>query len=263
MAAMSTPLSVRLEALLMPRAVGFLGQVLLAGLALLRGRGRFRARDLARVLADAGARALPIITVVNLLVGAIFAFVGAVQLVKFGAGIFVADLVAISVSREMAAVITAVVMAGRTGASFAAELATMQTNEEVDALEVLGLDAVDYLVLPRVIALVSMMPLLYIYACFMGLIGGMAVGTGMLDLAHTAYLDRSFDALSWAHVGLGLSKSLVFGMLIAMTGCYSGLYAQRNAAGVGSATTKAVVAGIVGVIVLDSGFAICANALGL
>lgn len=267
MAAMGTLSASRVTALfsavLRPRAVGFLGAVLISGVEMLRGRGRFRARDLGKVLADTGARAMPIITLVNLLVGAIFAFVGAVQLVKFGAGIYVADLVGISVSREMAAVITAVVMAGRTGAAFAAELATMQTNEEIDALDVLGLDAVDYLVLPRVIALILMMPLLYLYALFTGLLGGLVVGSGMLDIAASAYLDRSFDALTWAHVGLGITKALVFGMLIAMTGCYYGLYADRNAAGVGVATTRAVVAGIVGVIALDSAFAVCANALGI
>lgn len=253
----------RLGAMLAPGAVAFLGEVLLAAGAWLGGRGRFRARDLMRVIAACGAQALPIVTVVNVLVGAILAFVGAVQLVKFGAGIYVADLVGISVSREMAAVITAVVMAGRTGAAFAAELATMQTNEEVDALKVLGLDAVAYLVLPRVLALVLMMPLLYVYACFTGLLGGLVVGAGMLHLAPTAYLDRSFDALTYAHVGLGMAKSVVFGGLIALTGCYAGLNASRNAAGVGVATTRAVVVGIVGVIAIDAVFAVCANALGV
>ncbi|WKB50954.1 MlaE family ABC transporter permease [Eleftheria terrae] len=253
----------RLAILLPVRPVTFLGAVLLSAGAALRGVWHFRMRDLVRVTADSSARALPIVTVVNVLVGAILAFVGAVQLVKFGAGIFVADLVGIAVAREMAAVITAVVMAGRTGAAFAAELATMQTNEEVDALEVLGLHAVDYLVLPRVLALLLMMPLLYVYGCVTGLIGGMLVGVGMLELAPTAYMDRSFEALSWAHLGLGFSKSLVFGALIAITGCYYGLFSQRNAAGVGAATTQAVVVSIVGIITLDAVFAVCANALGV
>lgn len=245
------------------RAVSFLGQVLLATAAGLRRGWRFPARDLSRISADCSARALPIVTVVNVLVGAILAFVGAVQLVKFGAGIYVADLVGIAVSREMAAVITAVVMAGRTGASFAAELATMQTNEEIDALEVLGLHAVDYLVVSRVVALLLLMPLLFVYGCATGLLGGMLVGVGMLDLAPAAYFDRTFQALSWEHVGLGLVKSFVFGALVAMTGCYYGLYAQRNAAGVGLATTQAVVVSIVGIIALDAVFAVCANALGV
>ena len=163
----------------------------------------------------------------------------------------------------MAAIITAVVMAGRTGAAFAAELATMQANEEVDALEVLGLDAVDFLVLPRVLALLLMMPLLYVYGCVTGLIGGMVVAAGMLDISATAYLDRTLVSLTYEHIGLGFAKSFVFGALIGLVGCYSGLYAQRNAAGVGVATTNAVVVSIVCIIVLDAVFAVCANALGI
>ena len=250
-------------ALLPTRQVAFLGHVLLSAADAAAGRGRFRAKDLWRVTADCSARAVPIVTVVNILVGAILAFVGAVQLVKFGAGIYVADLVGIAVAREMAAIITAVVMAGRTGAAFAAELATMQANEEVDALEVLGLDAVDFLVLPRVVALLFMMPLLYVYGCVTGLVGGMVVAGGMLDISPAAYLDRTLLALDWSHLGLGFSKSFVFGALIGMVGCYTGLYAERNAAGVGIATTNAVVVSIVGIIVLDAVFAICANALGV
>ena len=253
----------QLAALLPTRPVAFLGHVLLSAAAGMAGHRRFRTKDLGRVMADCSARAVPIVTVVNVLVGAILAFVGAVQLVKFGAGIYVADLVGIAAAREMAAIITAVVMAGRTGAAFAAELATMQANEEVDALEVLGLDAVDFLVLPRVMALLFMMPLLYVYGCVTGLLGGMLVAAGMLDISPAAYLDRTLLALDWSHLGLGFSKSFVFGALIGLVGCYSGLYAQRNAEGVGVATTNAVVVSIVGIIVLDAVFAVCANALGI
>lgn len=245
------------------QAVAFLGQVGLSAAAALRSGKAFRRSDFLRVAADSSARSLPIVFVVNLLVGAILAFVGAVQLVKFGAGIYVADLVGIAVAREMAAVITAVVMAGRTGAAFAAELATMQTNEEIDALEVLGLHAVDYLVLPRVLALLLLMPLLFIYACLTGLLGGLLVGAGMLHIAPAAYFDRSFEALSMTHLGLGFAKSFVFGALVAITGCYYGLYASRSPAGVGEAATRTVVIGIVGIITVDAVFAVCANALDL
>lgn len=249
------------------RRVAFTGDVALACLRGFKGRGNggwnFRPADFARVLADSSARALPIVLVVNLLIGAILAFVGAVQLVKFGAGIFVADLVAIAVAREMAAVITAVVMAGRTGAAFAAELATMQSNEEVDALEVLGLAAMDHLVVPRVMALLLMLPLLYAFGCAAGLMGGFAVGASMLHLSPTAYFDRSLGALTFAHLGLGFTKAIAFGALVAWAGCYFGLHAPRSAAGVGEATTRAVVAGIVGVIALDAVFAVCANALNI
>ena len=245
------------------RGITFLGSVILAISRGLPNHWRFRSQDMTRVLADCSARALVIVAVVNVLVGAILAFVGAVQLVKFGAGIFVADLVAIAVSREMAAVITAVVMAGRTGAAFAAELATMQANEEVDALEVMGLNALDHLVVPRVLALLLMMPLLYAYGCVAGLLGGFSVGASMLSLAPAAYLDRSLEAMSFQHLGLGFSKAIAFGALVAIAGCYYGLNAERNAAGVGRATTRAVVTGIVGVIALDAVFSVCANALGV
>lgn len=243
--------------------VSFLGEVIVSGVAGLGGKWRFRLADFVRVLADCSWRAVPIVAVVNFLVGAILAFVGAVQLAKFGAGIFVADLVGIAVAREMAAIITAVVIAGRTGAAFAAELASMQANEEIDALEVLGLPAVDFLVLPRVMSLLAMMPFLYVFACLTGVIGGMVVSVSMLDISAAAYLQRSSDALTWTHIALGAGKSLTFGALIGMVGCYFGIYAKRNAAGVGVATTGAVVTSTVGIIVLDAVFALCANALGL
>lgn len=253
------------ETMLTPvqQAITLLGDTLLAVWRGTRRGWQFRPQDFARILADASARALLIVLVVNVLVGAIIAFVGAVQLLKFGAGIFVADLVAIAISREMAAVITAVVMCGRTGAAFAAELATMQTNEEIDALAVLGLNAVDYLVLPRVLTLLFMMPLLYLFGCVGGLVGGFAVSSSLLDLAPVAYFDRSVAALTYTHLGLGFFKSMAFGLLVSLAACFHGLYAPRNAAGVGSATTHAVVAGIVGVIALDAVFAVCADALGI
>jgi phospholipid/cholesterol/gamma-HCH transport system permease protein len=245
------------------RPVAFFGAVLLAIGAVFGGRQAMSARDLGRVAADASARALMIVIVVNALIGAILAFVGAVQLVKFGAGIYVADLVGIAVAREMAAVITAVVMAGRTGAAFAAELAAMQTNEEIDALEVLGIDPLAFLVLPRMLSLLLLMPLLYVYACIAGLAGGLLVSAGMLDLAPAAYLDRTLEILDASHLGLGGMKSLVFGALVGVIGCYCGLHAQRSADGVGRAATQAVVASIVGIIVLDAAFAVGANALGI
>lgn len=243
--------------------VSFIGELLLALRAVATGAQRVSGRDLGRVAADASSRALPIVLVVNLLVGAILAFVGAVQLVKFGAGIYVADLVGIAVAREMAAVITAVVMAGRTGAAFAAELATMQANEEIDALKVLGIDPMAFLVLPRVACLLLLAPLLYVYAGIAALAGGLVVGSAMLGIAPAAYIDRSFDILDFDHINLGLAKSVVFGGLLGAIGCWCGLSAQRSAAGVGQATTRSVVASIVAIIVVDALFAIAANQLGI
>lgn len=272
MAGPQAPWDERIAAYVLARVSACLGPLVFFGEVLLaarprapagRPRRRFQRQDFLRVLASSGAGALPIVTLVNILVGAIIAFVGAVQLVKLGAGALVADMLSIAVAREMAAVITAVVMAGRTAAAFAAELATMQTNEEVDALEVLGVNPVAWLVLPRVLALLLMMPLLYAYAVLMGLFGGFLVGTAVMELNPAAYIERGLQALQWTHLLLGLCKSLAFGVFVALAGCYFGLHAQRHAAGVGEATTRAVVAGIVGVIVIDAIFAVCANALDI
>lgn len=239
------------------------GEVLLSAGRFVRGKARYDRDEIWEVFQISGASALPVVTLVNLLVGAILAFVGAVQLMKFGAEVFVADLVSIATVREMAAVITAVVLCGRTGAAFAARIATMQGNEEIDALKTLGVSPVDFLVLPRVLALTLMTPLLYIYSCGVGLAGGWLVGVGMLDLSTTQYWDRTAESLALNHFLLGGSKSFVFGALVAFCGCYHGLRAGRSAAGVGQATTAAVVSGIVGVIVVDAVFALCAYALDI
>lgn len=244
------------------KPVTFLGEVVLASVRSAT-HWQVRRQDLIRVVAESGARSLVIVAIVNALVGAILAFVGAVQLVKFGAGIYVADLVSIAVTREMAAVITAVVVAGRTASAFAAELATMQAEEEIDALRVLGIDPLAYLVLPRILALVIMMPLLYIYGCVASLLGGLIVAALMLDINAAAYVERVLRASPLSFVMLGLTKTVFFGALISLGACYTGLNASRDAAGVGQATTKAVVTGIVGVIALDALFAVCANSLGI
>lgn len=244
-------------------AVCFLiGETLLRGGAALRGRARMRATDVWQLIREAGPGALAIVAIVNGLVGGILAFVGAVQLRRFGAEIYVADLVGIAMTREMAAVMTAIVMAGRTGGAYAAHIATMQGNEEIDALQALGIPTGDYLVLPRVVALVLMMPLLYLYACAIGLIGGLVVGMATLDLTATAYLVETQQAIAGRQFLFGLVKSVAFGALVALAGCHIGLKAGRSAADVGRAATSAVVAGIVGVIALDAVFAVCADALG-
>lgn len=243
--------------------VTLLGEVVIAVGQLLRGKATYYRTDAWAVLQACGADALPIVGLVNLLVGAIIAFVGSVQLQQFGAGELLADGVALATVREMAAVITAVVLSGRTGAAFAAQIATMQGNEEIDALRVMGVPVVEFLVLPRVLALALMTPLLYLYACAVGILGGFLVGTGMLDLSLANYAERTVNALNWHQFAIGITKSFVFGALVAMAGCYYGLRAGRNAAAVGEATTSAVVTGIVGVIVVDAIFAVCANALGI
>jgi phospholipid/cholesterol/gamma-HCH transport system permease protein len=243
--------------------VALLGQVVLFLPRFFAGRARIRRAELVEVLAESGSRALVIVAVVNLLMGAILAFVGAVQLKTFGAGIYVANLVGIASVRELTPILTAIVLAGRTGASFAASIATMQGNEEIDALTTLGVSPSEFLVLPRVVALSLLMPLLYVYGCMFALLGGMVVSTPMLDVSATAYAAQTQHAIAGAHFAIGGLKAFVFGALVALIGCHYGLRAPRSAAGVGSATTSAVVTSIVGVIALDAVFAVCANALGV
>ncbi len=243
--------------------VALVGETALETCGAVTGRARTRTIDVLQLVLEAGADALGIVAIVNVLVGAIIAFVGAMQLRRFGAGIYSADLVGIATAREMAPIITAVVMAGRTGAAYAAHLATMQGNEEIDALNVFGIPVYDFLVLPRIIALMTMMPLLYLYACALGLFGGFIVSIATLDLTSAAFLTELRAAVTYRQFAIGLTKSFTFGALVALVGCHIGLRAGRSAADVGHAATRAVVVGIVGIIALDAVFAVCTNALGI
>jgi phospholipid/cholesterol/gamma-HCH transport system permease protein len=233
-----------------------------SGAAILK-RARTRSTDVFQQVCEAGAAALGIVAVVNGLVGAIIAFVGAIQLRRFGAGIYIADLVGIGMAREMAAIMTGVVMAGRTGGAYAAHLATMQGNEEIDALKAFGIPVYDFLILPRIIALVCMMPLLYLYGCVIGILGGYVVSIATLDLTSTSFLEELRHAIAGKQFAIGLAKSVSFGALIALAACHIGLSAGRSAADVGHAATTAVVVGIVSIIILDAIFAVCTNALGI
>jgi phospholipid/cholesterol/gamma-HCH transport system permease protein len=238
------------------------GQVLQTGAAVF-GRARMRRVDLLACLYDAGIAALPMVALVNVLVGGILAFVGAIELRRFGADIYIANLVGIAQVREMAAVMTAIVMSGRTGGAYAAEIASMQGSNELDALTVLGIPVQDYLILPRVLALTLMTPLLYLYGSFVGILGGFAVAVTMLDISPQLFIAQTRGAVTIDQVVFGLTKSVAFGALIAIAGCRIGLKAGRSATDVGHAATSAVVAGIIGVIMLDAVFAVCANALGV
>jgi phospholipid/cholesterol/gamma-HCH transport system permease protein len=244
-------------------ATALIGETAMRTTAAVLGRARTRAVDVLQFMREAGAGALLIVAICNGLVGAILAFVGAVQFRRFGAGIYVADLVGIAVVREMAAVMTAIVMAGRTGGAYAAHIATMQGNEEIDALKTFGISPFDFLVLPRIVALVTMMPLLYVYGCSVGLLGGYLVGVATLDLTPSAFLVELQNAVAGREFAIGLVKSVTFGALIALAGCHIGLRAGRSAADVGHAATSAVVAGIIGVIALDAVYAACTDALGI
>jgi phospholipid/cholesterol/gamma-HCH transport system permease protein len=244
-------------------AVGFLGETVLAFGALVRGRARFRRVDLLHAFEVTGVGALAIVALINFLVGAVLAFVGAVQLQPFGASIYVANLVAIAVARELGPLMTGIVMAGRTGAAFAAVLGTMTANEEVDALRTMGLRPMEFLTLPRVLATALMMPALVAYADLMGLLGGLFVGVTTLKLGPIEYFRQTQGALGLSHVWIGLGKSVVFGGLVALAGCYYGLRSGRDAGSVGQATTKAVVMGIVLVVEADAVFTVLLHMLGL
>jgi phospholipid/cholesterol/gamma-HCH transport system permease protein len=243
--------------------LGFVGESFLAFLRLLRGKSRFRRRDFFIILQDCGAHALPIVSLISLLVGLIFAFVGAVQLVMFGAQIYVASLVAIAMVRVMGAVMVGIVMAGRTGAAFAAHLGTMQVNEEIDALNTLGISPIEFLVLPRMLALALMMPLLCVYADLVGILGGFIVGVGMLDLNVIEYYQQTKASVSLTDFWIGLFHSFVFGLLVALAGCLRGMQCGRSAAAVGHATTSAVVTGIVSIIVATALITVICNVLGI
>jgi phospholipid/cholesterol/gamma-HCH transport system permease protein len=227
----------------------FLGDASLALLRLARRKARFRRSDLLLEMQDCGARSLAIVSLVNVLVGLILGFVGAIQLRLFGAQIYVAHLVGIATVRDIGAIMTGVIVTGRTGASFAAQLGTMQVNEEIDALRTLGLSPVDFLVLPRVLALSLMMPLLCLYADIMGILGGLLVGVVMLDITPVQYWLETRRAIHVQDLLIGIFMSVVFGVVIALTGCLRGLQCGRSAAAVGAATTSAVVTGIVSIVV--------------
>jgi phospholipid/cholesterol/gamma-HCH transport system permease protein len=226
------------------------------------GRTHFQWPDLRELVRSTGPSALPIIGLVNLLVGAIIAFIGAAQLRRFGAQIYISNLVGVSVVRELAVVITAIVLAGRTGGAYAARIATMQSNEEIDALVVLGVNVRRYLVLPMVLSLALMTPLLYVYGCAAGLLGGMMVAASTLDVSPFVFAIELTQAVSLVQLVFAAFKAVIFALVIGLVSCNVGLRAERSAAAVGRAATEAVVASIVCVIAADSLFAVCATALG-
>lgn len=243
--------------------VGFIGEASIALARFCFGKARFRHVDLMIALQECGPKALPIVTLISLLIGLILAFVGAIQLRQFGAQIFVADLVAIAMAREMAAIMTGIIMAGRTGAAFAAQLGTMQVNEEIDAFRTLGFSPMEFLVLPRMLALILMMPLLTIYANLLGILGGGLVGVVMLDLTPTAYYVQTIAAVGLTDFAIGIFKGLVFGIVVALTGCLKGIQSGRSASAVGNAATSAVVVSIVLIVVIDGLFALITSLLGI
>jgi phospholipid/cholesterol/gamma-HCH transport system permease protein len=243
--------------------VSFFGEVVLAFARLVAGRTRMRGRDLLLLMQQVGAEALPIVSLISVLVGLILAYVGAIQLAQFGAGVYVADLVAIAMAREMAGMMTGIVMAGRTGAAFAAQLGTMTVNEEIDALRTAAVPPIDFLVLPRMLALVLMMPLLTLYATVMGMLGGGIIGVTLLDLAVLEYLNQTRNAVDLVDLATGLFKAAVYGVIVGVSGCLRGLQCARSAAAVGEVTTSAVVTGIVFIVIASATLTVIYQILGI
>ena len=241
----------------------FLGEMTITFVGFFRMKVRFRAVDLFLLIQQCGAQALPIVTLISFLVGVILAFVGAVQLKQFGAQIYVADLVGIAMVHDMAAMMTGIIMAGRTGAAFAAQLGTMKVTQELDAFTTMGFSPLEFLVLPRVIALVLMMPLLCFYSDFVGILGGAVIGVGMLDLSWTTYFDETMNAISLSDVFGGVFKGAVYGVLIALAGCLRGMQCGSSSSAVGDAATSAVVTGIVAIVVACGIFAVVFYVLGI
>jgi len=241
----------------------FIGDTTIALSELVRGSARYRIVDLMQNISDCGPGAVGIVTLISFLVGVILAFMGAVQLQQFGASIYVADLVGIGMLREMGAMMTAIIMSGRTGAAFAAQLGTMKVTQEVDALTTMGISPFQFLLLPRVVALVLMIPLLCLYSDLMGIVGGAFVGVSMLGISPTSYMRETIHALSMTNLVLGLIKATVYGALIAAAGCLRGFQCGNSSSAVGDAATRAVVTSIVLVVVACGVFAVVTNFLGI
>lgn len=250
--------------LAMLSVVSFWGEWVLSVFRLITGRSKSRFRDFTKSCRACGASALPIVTLISFLTGLTMGFVGSVQLEKFNAKIYIADLVSLAMVREMGALMVAIVMAGRTGASFAAELGSMKINEEIDSMRTFGISPMDFLILPRTLSLILMIPLLTIYADVVGILGGLVVGTLVMDFSVIHYFEQTQVALhSMWEVYSGLIKSIFFGLIIGLVGCYKGMNAGNDSSSLGRAVTASVVVSITLVVITDALFEISFSYLDL
>lgn len=243
--------------------LAFVGECVISQIRLIKNPGRFRWNDCLEEMQQCGAMALPIVSLISVLVGMTLAYTGALILRQYGGDIYVADLVGISMVREMGALMTGIVLAGRTGAAFAAHLGNMKANEEIDAFQTLGISPVDFLVMPRLIALGLMMPLLGLYSNCLGILGGMMVAKSVLEIPPAAYWVEMLTIVDMSDVMAGVVKAVTFGVIVGVAGCLRGLQAERSAAGVGKATTSAVVTAILFIIVADAMYAVLFDILGI
>ncbi len=244
-------------------SLAFMRQTFSSLIHFFAGTAIFRSKDFWFIFADCSYKAVGIVSLVSFLVGLILAFVGALQLKTFGAGIYVASMVALGMTRIMAAIMVGIIMAGRTGSSYAATLGTMQVNEEIDALKTLGIKITDYLVAPRLVSLVVTIPFLTLLADVLGILGGAVVGVSFLDLTSSSYFDYSIKALNLTNILVGLLHSVIYGIIISICGCYEGLNAGRDADSVGKATTGAVVTSLVWMIIATGILTVILEVLGI
>ena len=245
------------------RLTDFVGEVCIAFGRLLMGKSRMRWSDVLLNIQECGPNALPIICLIGLLMGMILAFVGAVQLKVFGAQLLIADLVGLAMAREMGAMMTSILMAGRTGSAYAAELGSMIVNDEIDALKTSGFSAIEFLVLPRILAMLITIPFLCLFADILGIFGGSIVAAGLFDVSIPEYFEQLGSRMRLIDLEVGIGKCAVFGVLVSIAGCFRGLQCQRNAASVGLATTSAVVTGIVFIVFSDAVMTMMITALDL
>jgi phospholipid/cholesterol/gamma-HCH transport system permease protein len=243
--------------------LGFFGLVILTTLGVIARPGRIRIVSAVSHLERVGLNAMPIVGLISFLVGVVLAYQGVDQLRQFGAEVFTVNLVGIAVLREMGILLTAIVVAGRSGSAFTAQIGTMKVNEEVDALRTLGLDPVEVLVLPRILALMIALPLLAFFADIMALLGGSLMLAVLIDATFPQMMQQMQDAVPLSHLWVGLSKAPVFAFLIAMVGCFEGLRVSGSAESVGRLTTQSVVESIFLVIVVDAIFSILFSYLGV
>ncbi|MGH7988446.1 MAG: MlaE family ABC transporter permease [Candidatus Binataceae bacterium] len=243
--------------------LAFVGELTVAFGRFVRGKARYRRIDLLEAIQQCGADAVGIVSLIAFLVGVILAFMSAVQLSQFGAAIYVADLVGIGMLRDMGAMMTAIIMSGRTGAAFAAKLGTMKVTQEIDSFTTMGISPLEFLVLPRTLALILMMPLLCLFADLVGILGGMSVGVGMLDLSVANYVRETISTFTLTNLFGGLFKATVYGVLIAIAGCLRGFQCGNSSSAVGDAATEAVVTSIVLVVLACGLFSVVFSLLGI
>jgi phospholipid/cholesterol/gamma-HCH transport system permease protein len=245
------------------QSVSFLGECTLGFMGVAKNPRRFRWLDCLVEMQQCWATSLPMVSLVSFLVGVILAFQSAVQLQQFGAAIYVADLVGLSVVRELGPMMAAFIVAGGTGARFAAQIGNMKVDDEIDALETVGISSVNFLALPRLLAVTVMMPILALYANVLGVLGGLFVSATMLNIPASAYWIETQNRVGFSDLSSGLFKCLFFGLAVGLAGCLRGMKCERSAAGVGTATSSAVVTGIMLIVLADALFAVIYNVLGI